>query len=148
TPSIRAQTDGGLAPEQAVRRFLTCTEVKTAFQYEHSLEAITQIFCALQAPAIALANAVDQAGALPINALAVEFAVNLLVTDTTIKDNVHRNRRFGMGCAGETCDQSSGKQALLHECISVDFSNSATKSKASGPFQSRLGSCCYCINKL
>src|SRR5690606_37430489 len=60
TPRIGAQTNGGLAVEQTAGRGVTRTDIKTAFQNEHGLETIAQIFGAFQAPAIAFAHAIDK----------------------------------------------------------------------------------------
>src|SRR5690606_1134954 len=88
TPRIGAQTNGGLAVEQTAGRGVTRTDIKTAFQNEHGLETIAQIFGAFQAPAIAFAHAIDKTSALCVDFFAQKGAVNALVTDTTIKNTV------------------------------------------------------------
>src|SRR5690606_5113835 len=51
-PAFALQTDGGLTTKQAITlAAVTVAGAETAFQHEHSLQAITQIFGATQTPA-------------------------------------------------------------------------------------------------
>src|SRR5690606_26383819 len=61
-PAVALQTDGGLTAEQAAALGgVTVAGVETAFQLEHGLQAVTQIFGATQAPARTVLHAVDHA---------------------------------------------------------------------------------------
>src|SRR5690606_35066057 len=64
TPRFATQTDGGLTTEQAIALLaVTVAGAETAFQHEHSLQAITQVFRTTQTPARAALDTVGHTDA-------------------------------------------------------------------------------------
>src|SRR5690606_31378497 len=122
TPAVTSQTQSGLTTEQTVTLLVgTGTQIETAFQNEHSTQAITQIFRTLQAPTVAGLDAIDHAGFLLADRLHTitvrSIRINtfeLLVTDTTVQNTVQGDRRFCVCDASEAGHQSSSEQSLFH----------------------------------
>src|SRR5690606_12696687 len=111
-PAVALQTDGGLTTEQtAALGGVTVAGAEAAFQLEHGLQAVTQIFGATQAPARTVLHAVDHADAA---AAIPAVALDLVVADTGIDDAVQRHRGFCLGHTGETGEQGGSEQSLFH----------------------------------
>src|SRR5690606_6356320 len=110
-PAVALQTDGGLTTEQAAALGgVTVGGAEAAFQLEHGLQAVTQIFGATQAPARTVLHAVDHAETAAVKTVALD----LVVADTGIDDAVQRHRGFCLGHTGETGEQGGSEQSLFH----------------------------------
>src|SRR3546814_1790691 len=111
-PAVALQADGGLATEQAATLGrLAVTRIETAFQLEHGLQAVTQIFGATQTPARTILHAVDHAYTAAVK---VTRTADLVVADTGIDDAVQRHRGFCLGYTGKTGEQGGSEQSLFH----------------------------------
>ena len=121
TPAVTSQTQSGLTTEQTTTLSrVTSTQIKAAFQNEHSAQAITQIFGTLQAPTVAGLNTIDQTSTLGVDSIRVGrltvtlATLNFLVTDTSVQNAVQGDRRFCVCDASEAGHQSSSEQSLFH----------------------------------
>src|SRR5690606_13336209 len=116
TPSVAGQTDRSMTTEQTATVVgLTISQVETAFQLENCFQAVAQIFCTLQTPAVARLNAVVEtsAGSLAVTCSVVLF-FELCVADTSINDTVQGNRCYCLSNASEADGKSSSEQSLFH----------------------------------
>src|SRR5690606_32116045 len=111
TPGVATQAEGGVTTEQTTTLLLvTGAEVEAAFDLENSLQAVTHIFGAAQAPAVAGLNAIDHASLAGLEAVTLD----LLVADTTVQDTVQGHGRFCLSNAGEAERKTSSEQSLFH----------------------------------
>src|SRR5690606_5713027 len=107
-PGFGLQADSCLATEHATALAgFAGAQSKTVFQNENSLQTITQIFGAFQAPTVARLATAEHASARTFVIGAVDRALNPLVSDAAVDDTVEGDRGFGLSDTGKASDQSS-----------------------------------------
>src|SRR5690606_32792210 len=73
-PAFALQTDRGLTTEQATALSgVAVARVEAAFELEHGLQAVTQIFGATQAPARTVLHAIDHAETAAVKTVALDL---------------------------------------------------------------------------
>src|SRR5690606_29318931 len=99
TPGVATQTERSVTTEQATALSgVTGVETEASCGLEPGLRTVTQIFSALQSPAVTRLDTFDQAGAL--GAITVVGLV-LLVANTAVQNTVQGHGRFCLSNAGK-----------------------------------------------